>query len=148
MSFVTIKVEDEESYIEREEKRKAKQHTEDIARRDLLNKRRDETKQFNESLNIPFSWRTGYKDVLSGLSGISWGDGTNQATVGHIEFLEEHTEGRLKRIMSDFLCTAKIGKQWSGSSHLESLDGDGNSYNARVTCRSCIKSAKRWASTK
>jgi len=99
---------------------------------------------FNQSLNIPVDWHTGYKDVLSGLSENSWGDGTNKATVGHIEFLESLNDGRLKRERGEFLCTKKKGKQWSGDSHLKSIDGDGNCYNAKVTCKTCIKAANRW----
>ena len=43
---------------------------------------------FNESLNIPSTWRPGMKDVLSGLSENSFGSGRSKATVTHIELLE------------------------------------------------------------
>lgn len=88
------------------------------------------------------------KDVLSGLLENSDGNGMNKATVGHIELLEELTEGKLKRDPGEFLCTKNKGKQWSGVSEKLYTDGNGERYNAKVTCKACLKSAKRWQKNK
>lgn len=114
----------------------------------FLNQLKVEATEFNESLNIPFKWQTGFKDVLSGLSEHSFGDGRNKATVGHIKLLEDYREGRLSRKKGEFLCTMNTGKQWSGDSHLQAVDVGGEMYNPKVTCKACLKSAQRWAKTK
>lgn len=123
-----------------------KQKADDEAvRRKMLDQYRDEANAFNEALNVPVEWRTGYKSVLSGLSVNSWGDGTNRATVGHIELLAPLTEGRLQRNSGDFLCTRDTGKQWTGDSHFQTTDSKGQPFDLKVTCKQCIKMASRWA---
>lgn len=52
--------------------------------RAALERRAQDAEAFNASLLIPVSWRPGMKDVLSGLSEGSMGDGANRRTVVHV----------------------------------------------------------------
>lgn len=92
-------------------------------------------------------WDVGIKDVLSGLSQTSFGDGRNRATVEHIYLLEPLQAGRLARKAGDFLCTAASGsngKRWSSKVIERSHDGDGLPYQPKVSCRACLAAAERW----
>lgn len=129
-----------EAAKEREEKRRQ----EKLRDEERLNICREESEAFNACLNVPVKWRTGMKDVLSGLSPTSAGNGINKSTVGHIELLEPLAEGRLSREAGEFLCSRNKGKQWSDNSHLRCYDGNGNLYDAKVTCKACLKMAQRW----
>ena len=116
-------------------------------RRQLENKIREESETFNDAIRVPGKWTVGQKDVLSGLSENSWGDGRNARTVNHILLQEDLSEGRLKRAEGDFLCSSRAGlngKQWSGAAQIDCLDGDGEKYLPKVTCKQCLKLAKRW----
>lgn len=128
----------------REEQRQEQSRLESLQYKAMLNAGRDNALAFNRALNIPFQWQTGYKDVLSGLSGRSLGDGRNKATVGHIELREDCAAGRLSRRRGDFLCTTNTGKQWSGDSRLQCIDGDGELFDAKVTCKACLTKAQRF----
>ena len=114
------------------------------------NAKRREAEEFNASLHVPVSWITGIKDVLSGLSANSWGDGRNTATVDHILLLEDLHDGRLIRHAGDFLCTTEHGsngKQWRGTDYDQrymSYDADNQPYHPKVTCKACIKIVQRW----
>jgi hypothetical protein len=93
------------------------------------------------------AWDVGIKDVLSGLSETSWGDGRSAATVEHVYLLEPLTAGRLVRQAGDFLCTAAAGtngKRWSSKVIERAHDGDGQPYRPRPTCKACLALAKRW----
>ncbi|WP_254440441.1 hypothetical protein [Xanthomonas vasicola] len=113
-----------------------------------LNRHRDEALAQAGALNLPFRWSPAIKDVLSGLSESSWGDGRNRSTVEHILLLEPLADGRLTRDAGDFLCTARSGsngKRWSsGAEGSVAVDGDGQPYPAKVTCKTCLKLAARW----
>jgi len=115
--------------------------------RQLENEKREEAETFNATINVPVKWTVGQKDVLSGLSETSWGDGRNTRTVNHILLQEDLAEGRLKRPKGDFLCTSNKGlngKQWSGAAQIDCVDGDGSTYLPKVTCKQCLKLAKCW----
>jgi hypothetical protein len=110
-----------------------------------MNAYRDESIIFNSSLQIPVKWVPGVKDVLSGLSANSWGDGRSRATVEHVFLLEDLHVGRLKRSEHDFLCgnsNARWGAGWREPIE-EFQDGDGNLYQPKVTCKTCLAIAER-----
>lgn len=130
-----------------EAERHARQAQEDEVRRLRLNALRAEAEAFNARIKLPVRWEAGIKDVLSGLSETSRGDGRNKATVEHILLLEPLTAGRLKREAGDFLCTAASGsngKRWSHQSAEHAVDGDGNLYQPEITCKACLALAKKW----
>lgn len=102
-----------------------------------MERHRQVVDSFNRSLNIPVAWTPGIKDVLSGLSEGSNGDGQNARTVFHVLLEEPLQEGRLTRNKGDFLCTSKSGsngKAWSSQRR----------DNQKVSCKACLSLAKRW----
>lgn len=106
----------------------------------------DEVKAFNARLQLPVRWVSAIKDVLSGLSATSWGDGRNRATVNHILLLEDLQAAKLLRKAGDFLCTAASGSNGRRYSVPEAAqtgrtDSD---FVRRITCRRCLDLAKRW----
>ena len=114
-------------------------------RRQQFNALRAEAEAFNSRIVLPVLWDVGIKDVLSGLSATSWGDGRSKATVEHVYLLEELQAGRLKRRAGDFLCTAasgKNGKRWS-TIVVSGRDGDGHRFQPKVTCKACLAQAQR-----
>lgn len=127
--------------------RQAAQEAADRARRDRLNTLRDEAQAFNARLRLPVEWDVGIKDVLSGLSETSWGDGRSKATVEHVYLIEPLTAGRLVRQAGDLLCTSAggtNGKRWSSKVVERAYDGDGKPYRPKVTCKVCLAFARRW----
>lgn len=91
---------------------------------------------------LPFQFTAGIKDVLSGLSEKSWGDGRNRATVQHILLLDDYQAGRLKRRAYDFLCTSASGsngKNWTDNKRESWVDLEGVEYVAPITCKACLK---------
>jgi len=119
----------------------------DQARRDAqLNALRAQAEAFNARLTLPFKWDVRIKDVLSGLSAESWGDGRNKATVEHIHLLEAFSTGRLTRKAGDFLCTARSGTNGMRYTSLPSVwrDADDQPYQPKVTCKTCLVQARRW----
>lgn len=68
----------------------------------------------------------------------------NKETVAHIQLLTDLEDKRLKRDAGDFLCGKEKGKQWVDQKTMESIDGNGEKYQSKVTCKDCIKVAKRW----
>ena len=115
----------------------------DEKRRQALNQRRAEAEKFIATINLPVQWRISQKEVLSGLSERSNGNGCFKNTVQHIELLADLKAGRLQRSKNDFLCTTKSGSNghsWSdGNFGITYKDGDGNTYTPRPTCRQCLK---------
>ncbi|SDY85904.1 hypothetical protein SAMN05444416_10993 [Thermoactinomyces sp. DSM 45892] len=146
--------ETEQEYTDRlEQEARRKKATEEeekqakIRRAERSRKVRTEAEEFNASLKIPVLWTSGIKDVLSGLSANSWGDGRKSSTVEHILLLEDINEGRFKRLKGDFLCTTSKGsngRNWSGSKEETRTDDDGITYVPKITCRACLKVAARW----
>lgn len=107
-------------------------------------RQRDEARAFNASLSIPVAWATGIKDVLSGLSESSMGNGFKRNTVVHVVLLDDLKAGRLVRQAGDFLCTSNSsanGKRWSGDPRLDQLPGQESAH--AVTCSQCLRLAKR-----
>ena len=109
-----------------------------------LMERRAEAERFNAGLEIPVPWCAGIKDVLSGLTEDSWGDGRNRATVEHVLLLEDLHDGKLHRPSGTFLCSTNTGKQWSGQTRDDHFDGEGNPYIPKITCKACLRVAQRW----
>ncbi|HEV8513966.1 MAG TPA: hypothetical protein VGQ59_11850 [Cyclobacteriaceae bacterium] len=114
----------------------------------LANARRDSAIVFNSKIQLPVKWDVGRKDVLSGLSENSMGNGYRSSTVHHIVLKEDLTSGRLRRKQNDFLCSANgnNGKDWSGSNSepVRVSDGDNKLYAPKITCRSCLRIAIRF----
>ncbi|WP_454727739.1 MULTISPECIES: hypothetical protein [Cupriavidus] len=107
---------------------------------------RADAETFNARLQLPVKWTSAIKDVLSGLSATSWGDGRNRATANHILLLEDLQAGNLRRHAADFLCTAASasnGRRYS-SPEREQSDGEGRSFAPKITCKRCLELAKRW----
>lgn len=127
-------------------RREAQRLREQEQRRRELNQLRSEAEAVNGLIRLPFQWTAGIKDVLSGLSENSVGDGRNRATVNHILLLDDADLGRLKRKKGNFLCTSQSGsdgKRWSNQvPEARAYDGDGNTYTPRITCSQCLKLAE------
>jgi hypothetical protein len=134
--------------IEREaQARRDAEAAEAEQRRQKLDARRADAEAFNARIALPVKWDVGIKDVLSGLSENSWGDGRSKATVEHIYLLEPLEAGRLTRKEGDFLCTSASstnGKRWAGQIAERCHDGEGNPYQPKVSCKACITLAQRW----
>ena len=112
------------------------------------NQRRQQAEQVNAGITVPVAWKPAIKDVLSGLSAGSWGDGRNRATVQHIWLTEPLQVGRLQRKAGDFLCTsagASNGKNYTGQKEETWTDGEGQPYPAPVTCKACLEIARRFS---
>lgn len=142
--FVCQTVSDRDAQLALWEKEKADKAEADRQKRNQL---RAKAEAVNATIKLPVLWSVGIKDVLSGLSERSWGDGRNKATVNHIYLKEDMSLGRLKRNAGDFLCSTsadKNGKRYSGQTE-ESMshDGDGNAYQPEVTCKACLAIIKR-----
>ncbi len=109
---------------------------------------RDSAVQFYSKYNIPFKFDIGQKEVLSGLSVNSWGDGQKRNTVQHILVLQEFVNGRFGRKSGDFLCTSKNGsngENWSGQALLiRHTDGLNVEYIPKPTCKQCLKLLKKY----
>ncbi|SHE65743.1 hypothetical protein SAMN05444392_102254 [Seinonella peptonophila] len=101
-------------------------------------------KEFNESLNIPVNWRPDIKMVMSGLSENSMGNGMNRRSVYHVLLLDDLKDGRLKRSSPSFLCTSKNGSNGNKNWNIYEEDYDRWTMEHKVTCKQCIKIAKRW----
>lgn len=131
---------------ERQARRQAEQaETERV--RQMRKAMREEAEAFNARIALPVKWDVGTKDVLSGLSERSWGDGRNRATVQHIQLLEPLRSGQLVRQAGDFLCTSASGsngKRWSGRTSERWYDGEATPYAPKVTCKTCLTMARRW----
>ena len=136
----------EDALKEEAERRLAAERAE-AEQRDELNRASAEAQAFNERIRLPVRWSVGIKDVLSGLSARSHGDGRNRATVEHILLEQDLDAGRLRRKAGDFLCTSRggsNGKQYAAQPVEVRTDGDGQSFAPKVTCRRCLSLAARW----
>lgn len=121
--------------LEREEKRKVEQAKAD----QVALKVAQEAAEFNASLNIPFKWCSDIKVVMSGMQENSNGSGFNRRTVQHVRILEDYADGRFSRKKGDFLCGTDHSKHQGYTDH--AWDSESKS---RVTCKQCIKVAKRF----
>ena len=103
--------------------------------------RKEVAAAFNATLCIPVKWTPGHKDVLSGLSDGSTGTGLNVRSVTHVLLQQPLQLARIQRQAGDFLCTSASGtngKQWSAQVAAAA--------HVQVSCRACLKLAKRWQS--
>ena len=108
------------------------------ARISALRAQRDaENRAFNRALPISVPWGPAIKDVLSGLSERSMGDGANTRTVTHVRLKEPLQTGRLTRAAGDFLCTSQAGSNGRGWSNQAD-----QAPECRVTCKSCLRLAE------
>lgn len=106
---------------------------------------REKAKQANEKLHIPVKWTSGFKSVISGLTENSNCNGTNRRSVMHVLLKEDIDEGAFKRKAGSFLCTTEKGTDGKAWVDLERTSSDDEgSYVSEVTCKACIKAAKRW----
>lgn len=129
------------------DERRATEDAEKERQRTNRNAMRAEAEAFNATICLPVKWDVGIKDVLSGLTENSFGNGRNKATVEHIYLLEPLAQGRITRSKGDFLCTASggsNGKRWSSVIVEHCFDGEGKAYQPKVTCKRCLDLAKRW----
>lgn len=117
------------------------------ANNELRNKQCENAKKYFENLNIPFTFDVGEKEVLSGLSENSHGDGRRKNTTIHLVVLEDIGE-RLKRKKGDFLCTSVSGtngNSWSDQNlYIRHINGDGDKYMPTITCKQCLKLLKKY----
>lgn len=147
-NFMMETKQEREARLQQRKELRAKQEQEEKER---AGRERREAEAFNATLHIPVRWVPGIKDVLSGLSDDSWGDGRNKATVNHIVLLEELNDGRIHRKQHDLLCTSPSGsngKRWHGMDYDRgclAYDGNNDAYPAKITCKSCLKIAQRWS---
>lgn len=111
--------------------------------RDRRDRCRDEAQTFNSSILLPVKWDVGVNTVLSGLSEKSWGDGRYSKTVNHIMLLEPLKRGRLNREAKAFLCGSKRTGRFRDRNVERSVDGEGNEYVPKVTCKRCLEIAER-----
>jgi len=133
--------------LSKESERRLAVAREEAARLARLNQLRAEAEAFNRRIQLPIEWVIGIKDVLSGLSSRSNGDGRNRATVEHILLQEDLKVGRLHRKAGDFLCTqpsGNNGKQYATQPAEHRHDGEGQPFRPKVTCRKCLALAKPW----
>lgn len=143
--YFYLETEEEQQEKKRKIEEQKARDTQEKQERDR--KRREEALAFNASLNIPVEWGPGVKDVLSGYSEKSWGDGHNSATVYHVFLKEDIHDGRLQRKKGDFLCSSSSkdnGKNWCGQQEREWIDNNREIHRPKVTCKSCLKIAERW----
>ena len=126
--------------LERERKAKLKKDEEILQAKVQEARRLEELERYAQYKSVlPFQWETGIKDVLSGLSENSMGDGRSSRTVQHIYLLESFTGQRLRRNKGDFLCTSAKGS--NGERYSQQIIEEGRA----PTCRACLKIADKFA---
>ena len=106
----------------------------------------DAVKQKNIFSVLPFTWYTGIKTVLSGLTEKSWGDGEQANTVNHLVVAEDYSNGRLKRKAHSFLCTAGGFGSAEDSKKEYSLKIAGyivDTVPHKITCKTCLTRIER-----
>lgn len=106
--------------------------------------RQAEALAFNARIDLPARWEPGIKDVLSGLSESSFGNGCSRSTVVHVLLQEPLQAERLVRQAGDFLCTSAAGsngRRWSGD---PGLGVAGHEHAAAVSCKACLRLAAPW----
>ncbi len=142
----TLEEIEKENIEENKRKEELKKEKEE-ERKKIEKKIRKDAEKTNNSLNIPVQWTSGFKSVLSGLSEKGWGNGVNKKSVVHILLKEDIKEGNFKRNAGSFLCTTKGGNDGLRYVDLERLSCDEQgSYISEITCKTCLKIAKRWLS--
>ncbi len=136
-----------EEKAELDAKRQRAQEEHRIKQAERLMQRESRALVENARLKIPVRWTSGMKSVLSGLSAKSSGNGMRFNSVFHILLLEPIKEPRMIRNAHTFLCTGPggtDGDMWTGKL-AKYPDGVNGPYVAEITCRTCLKIAKRWS---
>jgi hypothetical protein len=98
----------------------------------------ERAKAFHDSLHFPVKYHVGMKEVLSGLSANSAGNGYKQNTVIHLILDQDFQGGRMKRRAGDFFCTqskSRSGADWSGT---KNSPHSGLAPEPEVTCKKCL----------
>lgn len=124
-----------------------KAHEREIAQAQAkaLDSVRDEAAAFYRTLALPFAWTIGVKQVRSGLTERSFGDGANRNSVTHIQFTEDFAQGRLVRARGEYLCTTDRGAMGVlDSEAADPLDSAGKPFKPIPTCKTCVKMLARW----
>lgn len=127
---------------------KARQDSYEQQYRDRQIRSQKDADEANAWLRIPVRWTSGLKTVLSGLSANSSGTGDNSRSVTHILLLESVEENGFRRPARTFLCTSTgntNGQAWTGSLQDHSVGVNGP-YVSKITCKQCLKLARRWES--
>jgi hypothetical protein len=104
--------------------------------------------QSNTDLRVPVTWRPEIKVVLSGLSENSRLNGANSRTVMHVRLLEALADGGITRRSGDYLCTTPGVGNGSWVELAEAWDDTPPDFTRPVTCKACLKIARRWASAR
>jgi hypothetical protein len=112
-----------------------------------IKKRYQDSLEFWETFTFPVKFHVEVKEVLSGLSESSSGNGQKKSSKIHLILDEDFSNGRLKRTKGDFLCSQqkKYGN-WSGQNDEQYfcyIDRD-TKYVPAITCQECLKKAKRF----
>jgi hypothetical protein len=137
---------DEKTDIEKKAAQQAEiEKQQDIDRRNAVRAAAD---TYYQQYDLPFTFEACIKDVLSGLSASSNGDGCKTNTVIHIRLNEDINIGRLNRRKGDFLCTTAQsgtnGQNYADQISDECWDGDGNKYTPAITCKQCMKLMEKY----
>lgn len=109
--------------------------------------RKQKADDFYKSLNFPVAYHVGVKEVLSGLSASSWGDGQKRNSAIHLILDEDFESGRLKRQKREFLCSQqKQVANWSGQndSQLYAHHGRDLKWVPEITCKQCLKKLDKY----
>ena len=115
-----------------------------------LEQRIQQSRAFYAQFHIPFAFTVEIKEVLSGLSARSWGDGSRRNTVYHIYLQEDYSTGKFRRQAGDFLCSQSDAQgrgNWSDSlgKNTHALDQQGTP--PIVTCKACLHILERFQVT-
>lgn len=100
-----------------------------------------EIKEFWNQYDIPFDFSVEVKEVLSGLSENSMGNGLKKNSKHHIFVKEDIEFGRLKRHANSYLCSpskAYSGGDWSGTL------GNGRNGKHIITCKNCLTKIEKF----
>ena len=112
--------------------------------------RREASDQFYHTHPVPFAYSIEIKEVLSGLSAGSWGDGQRRNSVYHIYTQEEVSQGRFYRPKGEFLCSSvksRSGANWSDSLGRDSHQFDEDGIRRVPTCKRCLEILERFSAT-
>lgn len=110
--------------------------------------RRQASEEFYRSHQIPFAFSIEIKEVLSGLSAGSWGDGQKRNSVYHIYTQEEIKLGRFHRAKGEFLCNpvkSRSGANWSDSLGRDNHQFDSDGVKQMPTCKRCLELLQRFS---
>lgn len=136
----TLQSEEDQFKQDLQQQRADKLKAERAKAEELAKKIQNDAELFNSSLNLPFRWCSDIKVVMSGLMENSNGSGVNKRSVQHVRVLEAYSDGRLKRDFGDFLCGRDESKHQGYTDHAWDAEA-----KAKITCKQCIKVAKRFA---